>query len=132
MDILRDPVWQFVGVFIAALSTGGSIILWMIRRNRDRNAICEDEIIGRLKEYIPQGNATYFGKHKKRKSDGILLANLSSDFLNQFPIPVAVLAAHLDCLYTPENFGASDWLSVFRRLSIEGYLFQLKGSFLNG
>lgn len=127
MDILRDPVWQFVGVLIAALSAGGSAILWMIQKNQKGKVSSEDEIIERLKQHMPLGNISPSGKHKKRKDDGILLANLSSDFLNQFPVRMGVLAAQLDCLYTPENFGSSDWLGVFRRLSSEGYFVPVGG-----
>jgi hypothetical protein len=122
MEALRDPIWQFVGVVVAVLALGVPGLVWLLRRrsaaaSRQRN----EEIINQMKQHWPAGTQFNSGKHKKRKKDGILLANLSSDFLNQFPLPVAVLAAHLDWLYTPENFGGPDWLTVFRRLTAEGY-----------
>jgi hypothetical protein len=122
MEALRDPIWQFVGVVVAILALGVAGVAWLLRRrpaaaSRGRN----EEIINQMKQHLPTGTLSNSGKHKKRKEDGILLANLSLDFLNQFPLPVAVLAAHLDRIYTPENFGGSDWLTVFRRLTGEGF-----------
>ena len=122
MEALRDPIWQFVGVVVAVLAVGVPGLVWLLRRrsaaaSRQRN----EEIINQMKHHLPAGTLSNYGKHKKRKEDGILLADLSLDFLNQFPLPVAVLAAHLNCIYTPENFGGSDWLTVFRRLTAAGY-----------
>jgi hypothetical protein len=62
-----------------------------------------------------------YERHKKRKSDGILIANISLDFLNQFPVSIRILARHVNQIYTPENFGSADWLDVFKRLANEGY-----------
>jgi hypothetical protein len=121
MDALRDPIWQFVGVVVAVLAAGGPGLVWLFRRRARADASRDAEIIAQLKAHVGSGFSGSNTKHKKRKSDGILIANLSSDFLNQFPMPVAVLAAHLDHIYTPENFGASDWLGVFRRFTSEGY-----------
>jgi len=128
MEVLRDPIWQFVGVVVAILAVGVPGLAWLLRRrsaaaSRRRN----EEIISQMKQHLPTGTLSSFRKHKKRKEDGVLLANLSLDFLNQFPLPVAVLAAHLDRVYTPENFGGSDWLTVFRRLTAEGFFETVDG-----
>ena len=120
-EFLRDPIWQFIGVVVAVLIGGVPGVLWLMRRRRATAVSRHEEIIAELKKHLPTGGLPGVAKHKKRKSDGILLANLSSDFVNQFPVPVGILAAHLDQFYTPENFGASDWLTVFRRLTEENY-----------
>ncbi len=118
MGVLRDPIWQFLGVVAAVVMALVPLLLQRIRRRRSgagsRVAAARQGGVAVARDSGP-------GKHKKRKADGILFANVSSDFLNQFPIAVRVLAAHLDRLYTPENFGGSNWLLVFCRLAAEGY-----------
>lgn len=121
MDLLRDSMWQFVGVVVAVITAVASGIVWLLSRRRSRGRSRNEEVIAELKRHLLDGASPGFARHKKRKNDGILLANISSDFLNQFPVPVAVMAAHLDRLYTPENFGEPDWLGVFRRLTMERY-----------
>ena len=128
MDLLRDQIWQFVGVIVAILTAAVPAGLWLFRRRKvERKQTQQEYVIAELKRHRI-GSVPDYGKHKKRKKDGILLANISSDFLNQFPVPIGVLAAHLDRIYTPENFGASDWLTVFRRLTLEEYFVSADGS----
>lgn len=128
MEFLRDPIWQFIGVVLTALVALPPVVIWL-RRKRNAAATRERdaEIIAHLSKNQMTSRRGY-EKHKKRKGDGILLGNLSSDFLNQFPVPLGVLAAHLDRIYTPENFGATDWVTVFRRLAAEGYFVAADGS----
>lgn len=120
MEYIRDPAWQFVGVIITLISMICSAIAWHLGQ-RKLSRKTEAELIQKLKARMHVVSVGSAGKHKKRKDDGVLLGNLSSDFFNQFPLPIAVLAAHLDRIYTPENFGASDWLVVFKRLCNEGF-----------
>jgi hypothetical protein len=128
MDILRDPIWQSIGVFVALLTGLVPAVAWYIRRlSATSEKSQHDAIIAELKRHQAQ-RVGFNAKHKKRKTDGILLANISSDFLNQFPIPMGVMAVHLDLLYTPENFGAPDWIVVFRRLAMEGCFVPVDGS----
>jgi hypothetical protein len=117
-----------IGVVVALLTAFVPLAFWFIRRRRpaiDRSQ--QEASIEELKKHAGAIRSSY-GKHKKRKKDGILVANISSDFLNQFPVPVGVMAAHLDAIYTPENFGAGDWISIFRRLTAEGYFVTADGS----
>lgn len=107
MEYIRDPAWQFVGVIITLISMICSAISWHLGQ-RKLSRKTEAEIIQKLKSRMYTVSVSSAGKHKKRKDDGVLLSNLSSDFFNQFPLTVAVLSAHLDRIYTPENFGASD------------------------
>jgi len=105
--LLRDPVWQFVGAAITLVA----LILTLLhgRRTRKQEQATKASV-GSFR--VDRG----YGRHKLRKNDGILYANISSDFFGQFPAPIATLAKHLDRLYTPENFGHSDWLEVFKRM----------------
>jgi hypothetical protein len=106
---------------VVAIITGSiSGVLWLMRRRRVAAISRQVETIAALRKYLPHGEGRPTTKNKKRQDDGILLANVAFDFLNQFPLPVAVLAEHVDRIYTPENFGASDWLTVFRRLTEDG------------
>ncbi len=119
MDILRDPLWQFVGVVIALVTILIPIIQSYRKRKAQRSASVDLHALLSV-------SARGYEKHKKRKSDGILVANISSDFLNQFPVKIGVLAKHLDSTYTPENFGHSNWLDVFKRLIKEEYFLPTK------
>jgi hypothetical protein len=123
MDFLRDPIWQFIGVVVAIAAIAIPYI--QLRRKRKK-----EDHSHRTKEGPPSVNSLqtekvistqYYSKHKGRKPDGILVANISSDFLNQFPASIEVRGKHLDRIYTPENFGASNWLDVFRRFTKEEY-----------
>jgi len=122
LDLLRDPVWQFIGV-VLALATCCVPIIWKKIRMRTTYRI------DNKKDMIPNSHglisidasAKYYPKHKKLKSDGILLGNISSDYLNQFPVSIKEMAAHLDMIYTPENFGGKNWLDVFKRFIKDGY-----------
>ena len=114
LRIVRDPVWQFIGVVLAALGLAVPLI-WRSLRSPAKQE----------QSWTPAPIVSH-SRHKRRRADGVLVANISSDFLNQFPVRVGDLAAHVDCLYTPENFGASDWLAVFQRLVQEGYLTPVK------
>jgi hypothetical protein len=125
MSILRDPVWQFVGVLIAVLTVLIPVIVKSLKRRSSESRAHHptDSVIG------PSGGggSRRYEKHKKRKPDGILLGNISSDFFNQFPASVQDMVNNLDSLYTPENFGGSDWLSVFRRFTKEDYFVSADG-----
>jgi hypothetical protein len=121
VNVLRDPIWQFVGVVVALGIAAVSVVPWR-RRKRHQDAQRQAEVAAALRAHQNELPAQPgYGKHKKRKDDGNLFANISLDFLNQLPQPLGVLAAHLDRTYTPENFGAQDWLSVFQRLIGEGF-----------
>lgn len=128
MDALRDPVWQFVGVLVTLVAAAIPAFVWVMRRRRPPTHAEQQAALRDVYSRYPGPAMPDRGKHKKRKSDGILVANISSDFLNQFPVPVGALAAHVDRTYTPENFGSSDWLSVFRRIAAEGYLVVVDGT----
>jgi hypothetical protein len=110
--LLRDPVWQFVGSAIALVA-----LIWTLlqRRRTRKQEQATKASVGSFS--VDRG----YGRHKIRKDDGILHANISSDFFGQFPAPIAALAKHLDRIYTPENFGHSDWLEVFKRMIKEEY-----------
>jgi len=126
MNLLRDPLWQFVGVVIAIFAAAIPIVASTKRRKvTKRNE--EQATPSERNPQVPRP-ATDNARHKKRKPDGVLAANISSDFLNQFPSAIGTLASHLDRPYTPENFGSSDWLSVFRRLILEGYFSPTDGT----
>jgi hypothetical protein len=128
LNLLRDPVWQFVGVAIAVVAAAVPIVLAITRRRRSMTP--GEEQAALRERYAPShgpGGGTH-SRHKGRRRDGILFANISSDFLNRFPLPVGILVAHLDRLYTPENFGSSDWQSVFRRVAAEGYFVTADGT----
>jgi len=129
MNILRDPIWQFVGVIVTILIAIVPVIIWRLRHKKAEALTHQQQIIAELKAHIDRGHHSIrHQKHKKRQGDGLLLGNLSFDFFNQFPVPIGVLAAHLDQIYTPENFGADNWLAVFRRLASEGYFESADGS----
>lgn len=118
MEFLRDPIWQFVGAAIAGVTClmSAAAYLWNRRKETNRKSVAAP-----VRMLVPSIGSNPYPKHKKRKDDRIILANLSSDFFNQFPVTVEELSMHVDRIYTPENFGASDWLSVFKRLASEGF-----------
>jgi hypothetical protein len=56
-----------------------------------------------------------------RPDDGLLMVGIAADFLYKFPVTIGALAANRGKSYTPENFGADNWLDVFKRLIRDEY-----------
>lgn len=134
LQVARDPIWQFIGAFIGAIALIIGIIESRKRQARphaSQKRLPSDSKLSSDNNLPGVDIARTYYRHKKRKPDGILFANISSDFLNQFPVSIEALQNHVDRIYTPENFGEISWLAVFKRLIKEDYLKPLGGTFLH-